>query len=34
MDPTQQRIFLAMALMSLVLAAQLAVQTGGFIALP
>ena len=34
MDPTQTRIFLVTALVSLVVAAQVAVQTGAFVALP
>jgi hypothetical protein len=34
MDPTQIRIFLAMGLMSLLFAAQVAMQSGGLVALP
>lgn len=34
MDPTQIRILLAMGLMSLLFAAQIALQTGGLVALP
>ena len=34
MDPTQVRILLAMGLMSLLFAAQIALQTGGVVALP
>jgi len=33
MDPTQIRILLAMGLMSLLLAAQIALQSGGIVAL-
>ncbi len=34
MDPTQMRIVLAMALMTLLFAAQIALQSGGPVALP
>jgi hypothetical protein len=34
MDPTQFRIFLAMGLMCLLFAAQVAMQSGGLMALP
>ncbi|HZB24311.1 MAG TPA: hypothetical protein VE444_10750 [Gaiellaceae bacterium] len=34
MDPTQIRILVAMGLMSLLFAAQVALQTGGVVALP
>jgi predicted membrane channel-forming protein YqfA (hemolysin III family) len=34
MDPTQIRIFLVMGLISLLFAAQMAMQTGGLVALP
>ena len=34
MDPTQIRILLAMGLMSLLFAAQIALQTGAVVALP
>ena len=34
MEPTQTRILMMMALLSLVVAAQIAAQTGAFVALP